>query len=100
MEYKIVKGYYHAQKLPQIGDTVARALAEGWVPWGTPVVTHPGCVWQPMVKDPTRVITKYQIIEGFIDGARSPALSMPDGWTPHGDTVHVGNGYLLQACVQ
>lgn len=100
MDYQIVKGYYHGQKLPQINDAVARALASGWVPWGTPVVVHPGCVWQPMVKDPTRSITEYRVFEGFTGDGKLPRMEISPDWTPHGDTLHVGNGYLLQACVR
>lgn len=97
-EYKVVGGYYTAGKTPQINAVVNAEIADGWTPYGSPMLRGSGWVDQPMVMADTGSITEYRVVTGYSDN-RTPKIAALVGWNLLGDTVRLDTAYFLQAYV-
>lgn len=97
-EYKVVGGYYTAGQSPQINATVNAAIADGWQPYGSPMLRGSGWVDQPVVKADTGTVTEYRVVTGYNDN-RTPKIAALVGWNLLGDTVRLDSAYFLQAYV-
>lgn len=97
-EYKVVGGYYTAGQTPQINAVVNAAIADGWQPYGSPMLRGSGWVDQPVVKADTGTVTEYRVVTGYSDN-RTPKIAALVGWNLLGDTVRLDSSYFLQAYV-
>lgn len=98
-EYKVVGGFYAPRRTPQLVDEVNAAIADGWQPYGTPMLRVTGFVDQPMVKGDSGTVTEYQVTTGYSLDKRTPVIGAIAGWNPLGDTLRLDSGYFLQAYV-
>lgn len=98
-EFKVVGGYYTAGQQPQLVASVNAEIANGWTPYGSPILRGSGWVDQPMVKADTGSVTAYKVATGYSDN-RTPRIAAIVGWELLGDTVRLDSAYFLQAYIQ
>lgn len=99
-DFKVVGGYYTAGQTPQINAAVNAEIANGWMPYGTPMLRNPGWVDQPVVKSDTGSITEYRVVTGYGDN-RTPKIGpLLTPWNLLGDTVRLDSAYFLQAYIK